>query len=273
MGGSGKGKGRPEEGADAEHIGVSESESDPGNPRRTRNFPKLPSHAKIPHFFGGANQDPGDYKEWRREVAAIQSTYGIQDKDFAGHVFLATKGDARTVLWEVQPEHFADPTTFGKIMQLLDKEYDRPEWEKADHATEMFEKCRRVPGQRMVAYMRDMQRAYHRMLKEDQGTVISNTSMARRLLRRSGLTLEEQRQVLSSCGHDYDLDKIKDALRLTYGDTHKDDHRRPFHRGASSSSSNNHGNFNRKNFRKPFKRRFGTNAMDTVNEEYDETQE
>ena len=121
--------------------------------------------------------------------------------------------------------------------------------------------------------MRDMQRAYHRMLKEDQGTVISNTSMARRLLRRSGLTLEEQRQVLSSCGHDYDLDKIKDALRLTYGDTHKDDHRRPFHRGASSSSSNNHGNFNRKNFRKPFKRRFGTNAMDTVNEEYDETQE
>ena len=147
----GKGKGKPEWAEerehDAEHIGVSESESDPGN-THTRNIPKLPSHAKIPFFNGGTNLDPGEYKEWRREVAAIQSTYGIQDKDFAGHVFLATKGDARSVLWEVQPEHFQDPTTFGKIMQLLDKEYDRPEWEKADHATEMFEKCRCIKSKR-----------------------------------------------------------------------------------------------------------------------------
>jgi len=54
-------------------------------------------------------------------------------------------------------------------------------------------------------------------------------------------------------------------LRLTYGDAHKDDHRRPFHRGTGSS--NHHGNF-KKSFRKPFKpRRFGTHVMDTVEEE------
>ena len=42
--------------------------------------------------------DPGKYKEWRREIAAIKHPYKIEDKDFAGLVFLATKGDARDVL-------------------------------------------------------------------------------------------------------------------------------------------------------------------------------
>ena len=173
--------------------------------------------------------EPGEYKEWRREIAAIKHSYRISDKDFAGLVFLSTKGDARDVLWQVNPEEFdSDDTCYSNMMSMLNKEYDRPEWEKADHATEQFEKCRRAPGQKMVAYLREMHRLYTRMIKEDKGTMISDTSMARRILRRSGLSADEQRQVLSSCGHVYDMDKIKDALRLTYGDAHKDDKRRPF---------------------------------------------
>ena len=63
---------------------------------------------KTPFFKGGANMDPGKYKEWRREIAASKHSHKIEDKGFAGLVFLATKGDARNELWNIrlhrQPE-------------------------------------------------------------------------------------------------------------------------------------------------------------------------
>ena len=184
---------------------------------------------KIPFSKGGAHLDPGEYKEWRREIAAIKHSYKIEDKDFAGLVFLATKGDARDVLWNVDPADFSDnPNCLSDMMDMLNKEFDRPEWEKADNAAEQFEKCRRAPGEKMIAYLRNIHRTYTKMLKEDKGTMVSDTSMARRILRRTGLSADEQRQVLSSCGHVYDMEKIKDALRLTHGDAHKDDRKRPF---------------------------------------------
>ena len=55
--------------------------------------------------------EPGEYKEWRREIAAIKHSYRISDKDFAGLVFLSTKGDARDVLWQVNPEEFDSDDT------------------------------------------------------------------------------------------------------------------------------------------------------------------
>lgn len=88
---------------------------------------------KIPFFKGGNNIDPGEYKEWRRELAAIKIAYKIDERDFAGLVFLATKGDARDVLWNVNPTDFeTNDNCLSDMMQMLDREYDRPEWEKAD---------------------------------------------------------------------------------------------------------------------------------------------
>ena len=55
--------------------------------------------------------------------------------------------------------------------------------------------------------------AYTKMIKEDKGTKLSDVTLARRLLRRSGLNHDEQRHVLASCNHEYNLDKIKTALR------------------------------------------------------------
>eukprot|EP00972_Heterocapsa_arctica_P018158 2682827-Heterocapsa_arctica.AAC.1 len=50
--------------------------------------------------------------------------------------------------------------------------------------------------------------------KEDPGSDISHVSMARRMLRRSGLNIVEQRLVLSAAGAKWDLDAIESALRL-----------------------------------------------------------
>eukprot|EP00972_Heterocapsa_arctica_P052414 7712370-Heterocapsa_arctica.AAC.1 len=47
--------------------------------------------------------------------------------------------------------------------------------------------------------------------------------MARRTLRRSGFTINEQRLVLSAAGAKCDLDAIESSLRLMYHDAHHDD--------------------------------------------------
>ena len=95
------------EGLDIEGSDVPDSSSEQGaedeqqpnpaafQPRDMKN--RIPN-IKIPFFRGGNSIDPGEYKEWRRELSAIKIAYKIDDRDFAGLVFLATKGDARDVL-------------------------------------------------------------------------------------------------------------------------------------------------------------------------------
>ena len=112
--------------------------------------------------------DPGEYKEWRREIAAIKHSYKIDDKDFAGQVFLVTKSDVRDALWNIDPSDFTDNANcLGNMMDMLNKKFDRPEWEKADHAAKQFKKCRQTPGEKMIAYLRNMHRTYTKMPKED----------------------------------------------------------------------------------------------------------
>ena len=199
-------------------------------------------------------------------------------------MFLATKGDARDVLWNVDPADFSDNANcLSDMMDMLKKEFDRPEWEKADHAAEQFEKRRRAPGEKMIAHLHNIHRTYTKMLKEDKGTTISDTSMARRILRRSNLSADEQRQVLSSCGHVYDMDKIKDALRLTYGDAHKADCKRPFATRDNFPNNNNNNNNNnndgKKGGGKPSwrPRKYGANHVDPDQDQddygYDEEDE
>ena len=261
----------PDESAES-HEAEDEPQPSPAafQPRDTKN--RIPN-IKIPFFRGGNSIDPGEYKEWRRELSAIKIAYKIDERDFAGLVFLATKGDARDVLWSINPTDFeTNAQCLSDMMKMLDREYDRPEWEKADHAAEQFEKCRRAPGEKMIAYLRNIHRAYVRMLKEDKGTMISDNSMARRILRRSGLSADEQRQVLASCNHMYDLEKIKDALRLTYGDAHKDDRKRPFatrNNFPNSQMKKSHGGKPGWRPRRPH----GTHATDIIEEEYEHDQD
>ena len=184
-------------------------------------------------------------------------------------MLLATKGDTRDVLWNVDPADSSDnPNCLSDMMEILNKEFDKPEWEKADHAAEQFEKCRRAPGEKMIAYLHSVHRTYTKVLKEDKGSMISDTSMARRILRRSSLSADEQCQVLSSCGRVYDMDKIKDALRLTYGDTHKDDRKRPF---ATRNNFPNNSNGRKGGGKPPWRpRKYGTNHVDPIDHEQDD---
>ena len=57
-----------------DHDGI----PDPATFTNTQNRnPRIPN-VKIPFFKGGANLDPGENREWRREIAAIKHSYKIE---------------------------------------------------------------------------------------------------------------------------------------------------------------------------------------------------
>ena len=232
------------------------------DPRRdnNNNNKRAVPNVRLPVWDGKRRGEPGAYKEWKREIKAIQLAYDIQDHRYAPLLFLATKDDARDVLWDLDAENL---NSLEMIMHRLNKEFEKLDFEKSELAYQDFERCRRTPGQPMTAYLRDMDRTYTKMIKEDEGTRLSEVTLARRLLRRSGLNQDEQRHVLASCGHQYDLEKIRTALRLTYGDANRDDSKRRFSQTAKASPSTT-------THRKPPFRRFkkhGVNHLDALSEE------
>eukprot|EP00972_Heterocapsa_arctica_P104810 15445235-Heterocapsa_arctica.AAC.1 len=58
----------------------------------------------------------------------------------------------------------------------------------------------------MSNYLLELKQVKNLLKKEDPGSDISEFSMARRMLRRSGLTMTEQRLVLFGAAAKWDLD-------------------------------------------------------------------
>ena len=113
----------------------------------------------------------------------------------------------------------------------------------------------------MTSYLHDMDGTYTKMIKEDEGTRLSKVLLARMLLRRSGLNHDEKLHTLASCGHEYNLDKIRTALRLTYADANRDDARRRFSQTPKASPTTHK--------KPPFRRvkKHGINHLDALSEE------
>ncbi len=107
------------------------------------------------------------------------------------------------------------------VLKILDKEYVRDSYVKTDVAQARYEWCRRMPGQTMEEYFRKTRVAKSLLERADPGTTISGVSVARKLLRRSGRTVFEQRGVLAAAGATWDPEKIEDVLTLMYGDAHR----------------------------------------------------
>eukprot|EP00971_Amphidinium_carterae_P036338 714526-Amphidinium_carterae.1 len=64
----------------------------------------------------------------------------------------------------------------------------------------------------MGDYIMMLKTARREIEREDPGTVISDVSFARHLLRKSGLQTHEQRSVLAACGAKWSAPEIESAL-------------------------------------------------------------
>jgi len=196
--------------------------------------------------FDGSRR-PGAYREWKKEVLAAKFIYNLADKQLAPLVYLALdakEGGPREAVEHLDIEtEVATDTGLTVIWKLLDQEYEAEAYEKADKALKRWERLRRRAGQSMADYLKDLKKAKRDVELEDPGTQFSSVSFAQRMLRRSGLTQEEQRQTLASAGAVWDATRIEAALKLLYCDAHlEDSKKRTFLKAAANkNATNKHG--------------------------------
>ena len=82
-------------------------------------------------------------------------------------------------------EEVATSGGYTEMMDVLDTEYLREDYVKADEVSQVYERMRRDHGMTMKDYLLQLRRAKRMLEKEDKGTKISDISYARRMLRRS----------------------------------------------------------------------------------------
>eukprot|EP00971_Amphidinium_carterae_P133818 2650902-Amphidinium_carterae.1 len=173
--------------------------------------------------FGG---DHAAYREWRREAEAAQLLYQIPDERMSTLIFLSLEpgaGKPRDLLAHFELKHIASAKGLADIWDVLDQEYDLPSYRKADRAASRYEYCRRQTSQPMGEYVMMLKTARREMEREDPGTVLSDVSFARHMLRRSGLSAQDQRSVLAACGAKWSGPDIEAALKLLFHDVHLQD--------------------------------------------------
>ena len=188
--------------------------------------------------FAG-DRKPGVYRDWKKDVQVTQMPYQVPDDQMASLVYLVLTGDAKMVVSQtLEIEDLKAEDALMKIFKLLDREYMKAPHELADVAYRRFETTRRRQAQPMEEYLMELKQAKALLQREDPGSDISEISMARRMLRRAGLTITEQRLVLSAAGAKWELDPIESALRLMYHDVHLDNRKRhsakPYFKGKSN---------------------------------------
>ena len=126
-------------------------------------------------------------------------------------VYLALEqgaGGPRDLMSHMEFEEVATSEGYTERMEVLDTEYLREDYVKADEVSQVYESMRRDHGMAMKDYLLELRRAKRMLEKEDKGTTISDISYARHMLRRSGLNTTGQRQVLGACGAVWDSVKI-----------------------------------------------------------------
>ena len=186
---------------------------------------EFPAHVKVKTFYGNTKF----YAEWKREVQTLKALYSVPEARMAGLVYLALspgEGRPRDLLSHLRIQDITSEKGYVGMFEILDGDYERETYRKADDAQAKWERCVRKPNQRMDEYIRELKIARRLMETEDEGSKISDISFARKLLRKCGLTRLEQRGVLSAAGAIWDARKIEDALRLMYNDAHLEDGRR-----------------------------------------------
>ena len=96
------------------------------------------------------------YKEWKREVQTTALLYNISEQQLAGLIYLALAsgpGKPRDLFTHYEIQELLEPGGLTEMWKVLDQEFVRETYVKADEAQARYDRCRRSPGQQMEEYL------------------------------------------------------------------------------------------------------------------------
>ena len=165
-------------------------------------------------YTGSRRKDA--YKSWRKEVAAFRLAFQVPDEQMGPRVWLRLAGEAKDAVQHLDLDDLAVKGGVDLLLQALDDVFETEKCDMIDEAVNTFWTMRRSYGESMEAFINRMTQAQRMMEKEDPETTIGEKAYAVRLLKKAGLSHQEQQQVLSATNAEYDRDKIEVALRRLF---------------------------------------------------------
>ena len=103
---------------------------------------------RLRSFFGQADR----YEEWRREIEVTKAIYQLTDTQLSGMVYLALApgvGKQRELMKTIDISTLIGVDGWKEMFKILDAEYLKEPYLKADDAVAKFEKVYRPPGGKM----------------------------------------------------------------------------------------------------------------------------
>ena len=86
---------------------------------------KVLAHVNLPEFHGGSSVSARDYRDWKRNVKAIQIIHELQPHELAMKIWLACRGDARKALEFIEPTDLQGPDALQIFYKVLDSQCEQ----------------------------------------------------------------------------------------------------------------------------------------------------
>ena len=170
----------------------------------------------LPEYAGSRKKNA--YKEWKRTVEAYRYAFDVPAKNLAPRVWLKLRGEAKEAVEHLEISELNTDDGMDVLWDILDKAFGQIEVEKLEECMDGFWSFRRTYGMDMESYITGLRTAKRRMEKEDPGSKLSDKAYSVRLLKRSGLSIEEKRQVLAATNAVYETKQIEQALLQMFRD-------------------------------------------------------
>ena len=188
----------------------------------------------IPHFTG---THPHLMREYRKRVlfaySMLEGDGDTEEKErrdlekkkkrFAKRLLDCLHGEAWRCCQELmqQMDELQKPDGYKLIFKALQSIERVTVVKKTEQFDKFFERGQRRRGQGLDEYLRGRKQDWADLQDLDENTKMSDDLLAYFILKQSGLSREDRRQILLASQSKYDLDSIEQAMRVSYFDVHE----------------------------------------------------
>ena len=188
----------------------------------------------IPHFTGSRPELMREYR--KRVLFAYSSLEGDGDteekekrdlkkkqKAFAKKLLNGLHGEAWRACQDLITDmaKLSEERGFQHVLAALQTIEKVTVIKKTEQFDRFFEQGYRKRGQALDSYFRTRKQDWAELQELDAETKMSSDLLAYFVLKQSGLSRDDRRQILLNSGSNYDLESMEKAMRVSFHDIHE----------------------------------------------------
>ena len=128
-------------------------------------------------------------------------------------IYSQGSGRAKQLVEVIEAKDFEQDAVLDVIWGIYDNAFEKMAHERLDDVQREWEQAHRRPGQPMQDWCTYLRKQRMEVQIQDPNTVISDRSLASKMLRGSGLSQTQRAQVLWNSGGVYDSERMETVLK------------------------------------------------------------